>query len=232
MSNLRPWIFDLLYGYLSKPLPADAPPKRGGNKQKKVKSQNKIYTVQVIDVHTELKMLTINDTVHSVPVFLTKRGIEALRNDNIDDLADLNHAIIKIDDWCFSTTIHCGGNRNMNLLSKLNIRSPIVIQCNKVVLMNMGDGATVGDPKNINLNDKLVELYKQDLPFKQISERLGRRQFPDMPPWNRLPDAEGEFCIPAPYSDETPLLLSHCIISSDQVNIYDIIILLYYYIIL
>ena len=214
MSHLKAWVFEVLFDYLSKP-PGESSSKR--SKQKRVKAQNKIFLVQVIDVNTELKVLTINDSVHSVPVFLTKRCLEALHEENMQ-LDDLNHSFIKIDDWCFSTVIHCGGSGNIGMFPRLNIKSPVVIQCNKVVPMGGGDGVTIGKPININLNDKLAKLYQGDLPFKEITERLGRRQFPDMPPWNRLPDAEGEFCIPAPYSDETPLLLSHCVISADQVK--------------
>lgn len=133
-------------------------------------------TCQVLRVHDDMKCLVISDGHNSIAVFLTHdcyRDVQ-LQTGQGEKISCLEHCLVKITKYHFSSIVQCASNRDLNKIIQLRLSLPFAIQCSKLTHLGLAEVSTIGDPKDVN-KEMLPRCPSHGIIMKNILSK----QFPN-----------------------------------------------------
>lgn len=204
------------------------------------------HVVQIVDANEPLRALLVSDKEVVVGVLLTAECFNRLCRDK--PFRELKNSLIRLEKGRYHLTgvFSAAGDRDHNLLGKW-VTLPMALQCDKCSLYGRSSTVTaspvcafvsstfltplsphpIGDADLHLVGDSIVKLNQhaevsqvlRTLKYIDMVRRLSARQFPNQ--GGHLPDSEGRFAQPPPFSSSNPLLPRHTVISARQAHILD-----------
>ena len=136
--------------------------------------------IQVIDVDTEMKTLTLNDKRHTIVAMLTADCYEDILN-KYDTLEDIKNSVVTLKErgYHMSTAHQQAGTRDLNKFraSGKSISLPFALQVSNLSLSGAIDTEVFMEkqgvmPKVLN-NDKDVAERLKEYAYPELTKKLG-----------------------------------------------------------
>ena len=140
-------------------------------------------TVQVTSCSLPTQSIVVSDMEHSICVFLTKKCIAGLAQQQ-QSLPDLKYCCITLKQYHVSTTVTAGAAQADFKAVTTLCSVPFVLICDRMSYLGGFDLAIMGDPSDINKIER-VRKQLENLQYHELARCLAHKQFPGH---NTLPD--------------------------------------------
>lgn len=128
---------------------------------------------QVYKVYEPLSCIVVSDKINFIHVFLTDALVKKLGSQF--NTQTFKFSSVRLKSYHLTTAIHASADRDYDLVKK-NISLPLAIQCDDLELMSGPDSHILGNPCDINKDERAGQLVPAN-GFHALCTTLAQAQF-------------------------------------------------------
>lgn len=173
----KPWLKDLITEILT-------PCNDNDLLDKKKDAINNILnskrTVQIIGVCSTSHVIFISDRTNSISLFLTPSCYDDITEER--SLESMKFGQATVSNFHLTTVVQTAGNVDLRSFApgRCSVSFPLAIQCNELQYLGGDDCAIMGNPRDINKDDRIRALIQTShSSYETMTKVIGAIQFPN-----------------------------------------------------